>query len=85
MRKLFSLHDKLIEAIYWPSAQGSAYVVGRDDVEKITVEYLKEENIDQPWFMIWKNGKIDSSWNAKYVEGVMWIKDAKHFMGCPDG
>lgn len=68
---LFTLDDRPIQTIHWPGKDKETYTVGIAGVQKITVQYLEEEAVDQPWLAVWVNGKVQSRWNTRYIKGVV--------------
>ena len=57
-----------VQALYW--RPGDQVVLGRNDVEKITVVMENGQMDGVPWFAVWKNGKIVMKHNGALVESV---------------
>ena len=53
---------------------GTEFILGKG-VDKITVVYEYGERAGVPWFAIWKDGQINTKWNAALVEGVSYLKE----------
>lgn len=64
--------DRPIKAIYWPGLEGREQSVGKFGIERITVEYVEQDAIDEPWFAVWVAGRVVSRWNWRHLEGVAY-------------
>lgn len=57
-----------VHALFWQN--DSSIMVGEDGVERITVSMEYGQMAGVPWFIVWRNGKMESKHNAAYVESV---------------
>lgn len=51
--------------------------VGKDDVERITVEREPGDGAWMPWFAVWSGGEIVSRWNAALIQGIAYVPARK--------
>ena len=64
------LGDRIIESIAGPYPIETYQKVGKDGVDKITVDYEAGQMAAVPWFVVWKGGAVWRRYNAAMIEEV---------------
>lgn len=60
-----------IEFIFFNT--GESFNINGDSVDRITVVMENSEYCKVAWFAIWKDGKIKSKVNSRFVESVSFV------------
>ena len=64
--------DQEITGLHLSPPNYDYHGVGRNAVEKITVEYACGQMAEVPWFAVWRHGKVWRRVNAALVEEVAY-------------
>lgn len=62
-----------LQAIFFPGEDGCRFAVGCDKCTKLIVHMEAGQCSGVPWIEVYKDGELQSSWNAVHIAGVTFL------------